>query len=199
MGRRHGSVLLHRAVWGLTPLFLASATLIGQQPTQPAPVFKSGVNLVLVDVVVRDRSGAIVRGLTVDDFELLEDGARQPVLSFAFEDIKPGAAMVENATALAAASGARAVATLPPPTATAPPAAAPANDLPSHPLTSEEVAGHRLLTLVFDTSSMEPDDVQKAIDGALKWVDEQMTSADLVAVASINTSLQVLTDFTSSK
>jgi VWFA-related protein len=61
------------------------------------------------------------------------------------------------------------------------------------------VAGHRLLTLLFDTSSMAPEDVQKAADAAIKWVDEQMTPADLVAVASIGSSLQILTDFTSSK
>ena len=67
------------------------------------------------------------------------------------------------------------------------------------PLTSEDVAGHRLLTLVFDTSSMQPEDVQKAADAAMKWVDQQMTPADLVAVASIGSTLQVLTDFTSSK
>jgi len=53
--------------------------------------------------------------------------------------------------------------------------------------------------LLFDTSSMQPEDVQKAADSALKWVDEQMTAADLVAVASIGSSLQILTDFTSSK
>ena len=46
---------------------------------------------------------------------------------------------------------------------------------------------------------MQPEDVQKAADSALKWVDEQMTPADLVAVASIGSSLQILTDFTSSK
>ena len=40
---------------------------------------------------------------------------------------------------------------------------------------------------------------QKAADAALKWVDGQMTPADLVAVAAINSSLQVLTDFTSDK
>ena len=57
MARRHPSVLLHRVVRGLIPLFAASATLIGQRASpQPAPVFRSGVNLVLVDVVVRDRS-----------------------------------------------------------------------------------------------------------------------------------------------
>jgi VWFA-related protein len=64
-------------------------------------------------------------------------------------------------------------------------------------VTSADAAGHRLLTLLFDTSSMQPEDVQKAADSALKWVDDQMTPADLVAVASIGSSLQVLTDFTS--
>jgi len=46
---------------------------------------------------------------------------------------------------------------------------------------------------------MQPEDVQKAVESAQRWVNEQMTPADLVAVASISTSLQVLTDFTSSK
>ena len=41
--------------------------------------------------------------------------------------------------------------------------------------------------------------MQKAIDGASKWVDGRMASADLVAVAAIGSSLQILTDFTSSK
>ena len=46
---------------------------------------------------------------------------------------------------------------------------------------------------------MQPEDVQKAAESAIKWVDEQMTPADLVAVASIGSSLQVLTDFTSTR
>ena len=72
-------------------------------------------------------------------------------------------------------------------------------DTPTHPLSSDEVAGHRLLTLVFDTSSMQPEDMQKAVGEAVKWVDDKMTPADLVAVGAINSSLQVLTDSTSSK
>ncbi len=175
---------------------LTVQTLSGQQPAAQSPtVFRSSVNLVLVDVVVRDRAGAIVRGLKADDFELLEDGARQQIQTFAYEEIAPTAAPIAGGTTLTAAV-VRPATPLP-----APPAVTPSSDdtIPSHPLTSEEVAGHRLLTLVFDTSSMEPDDVQKAVDGALKWVDQQMTPADLVAVTAINTSLQVLTDFTSSK
>src|SRR5260370_31468661 len=46
---------------------------------------------------------------------------------------------------------------------------------------------------------MQPEEGQKAIDAALTWLDDRMPAADLVAVAAINSSLQVLTDFTSSK
>ena len=49
---------------------------------------------------------------------------------------------------------------------------------------------------VFDISSMQPEDVQRAVDSAKKYVDEQMSPADLVAVATVGSTLDVLTDFT---
>ena len=55
------------------------------------PVFRSNLNLVLVDAVVRDRSGAIVRGLTADDFQLFEDGKPQVIESFAFDEVSASA------------------------------------------------------------------------------------------------------------
>src|SRR5204862_18296 len=64
----------------------AGAPLVAQAPAQ-TPTFRSGVNLLLVDVVVRERSGAVVTGLSGDDFELFEDGVRQPIVSCAFESI----------------------------------------------------------------------------------------------------------------
>ena len=175
------------------------ASLVAQAPAQ-TPTFRSAVNLVLVDVVVRDRSGAVVTGLSGDDFELFEDGVRQPIVSFAFESIGRDAPAIAGASALAGAGAGGAQTPLAAPAAGATGIASPAAaDLPTHPLTSDEVAGHRLLTLVFDTSSMQPDEVQKAADAAVKWVDGQMTGADLVEVAAINSSLRVLTDFTSSR
>jgi VWFA-related protein len=181
------------AVSCVTFAAVAGAVLAGQEPR-----FRSGVNLVLVDVVVRDRSGAIVTGLTADDFELVEDGARQQILTFAFEHIGKDAVPISGASVLA---GAAAAGRTPPPfvPAAGDTSSAPAGVVPSHPLSSDEVAGHRLLTLLFDTSSMQPEAVQKAVDGAVKWVDGQMTPADLVAVAAIHSTLQVLSDFTSSK
>ena len=56
-------------------------------PPQPAPVFRSGTELVLVDVVVRDQTGAIVRGLTPDDFSVTEDDKPQTITSFDFEEL----------------------------------------------------------------------------------------------------------------
>jgi len=46
---------------------------------------------------------------------------------------------------------------------------------------------------------MQPEDVQKAADAAMKWVDQDMSPADLVAVAAIGSSLQVLSDFSGDK
>ena len=46
---------------------------------------------------------------------------------------------------------------------------------------------------------MQPEDVQRAADSAIKWAKEQMTPADLVAFASIGSTLQPLHDFTSDR
>jgi len=167
----------------LVMLATTVSSIHGQQQTQTAPVFRSTVNLVLVDVVVRDRKGAAVPGLKSDDFQVLEDGRPQQVRTFAFEEITRTARPIAQATALSAA-------------ATPASAAAPAAPVP---LTSEDAAGHRLLTLLFDTSSLQPEDVQKAADAAIKWVDQDMSPADLVAVAAIGSSLQILSDFSGDK
>lgn len=48
--------------------------------------FSSGVNLVEVYATVTDERGEIVRGLSRDDFEVLEDGVRQEITAFASGD-----------------------------------------------------------------------------------------------------------------
>jgi VWFA-related protein len=178
-------------VWGI----VATAGIHAQQPA-PAPRFRTSVNLVLVDVVVRDRTGAFVPDLTAGDFELFEDGVRQQILTFAAEKVTSTAAPIDQSSTLASSDRPGIAPNQP---SSASPARAPsasAADSSTHPLTSEEVAGHRLLTLVFDTSSMQVEEVQKAVDDAARWVNDHMTPADLVAVAAINSRLQVLTDFT---
>ena len=54
------------------------------QPDTEAPTFRQGIDLIAVDVVVTDRDGQPVRTLTVDDFQVYEDGVLQPIVTFSF-------------------------------------------------------------------------------------------------------------------
>lgn len=52
--------------------------------------FRAGVDLVHFSVVVTDKSGAPITGLTRDDFEVIEEGTRQAISYFAEGDPKDG-------------------------------------------------------------------------------------------------------------
>ena len=47
-----------------------------------APVFRAQSELVLVDLVVSDKRGNVVRDLKVEDVEVFEDGKRQDIVFF---------------------------------------------------------------------------------------------------------------------
>ncbi len=67
----------------------SSAAQNGQDDSlaaQQAPVFQLDVRRVPVDVVVTDKQGNPVRGLTKDDFVVKEDSKEQTVLSFEYLD-----------------------------------------------------------------------------------------------------------------
>ena len=156
-----------------------------------APVFRSGTALVSVDVVVRDDSGAVVRGLTAADFTITEDGRPQQIQTFTFQEIAPvppGAS--PPPPALLADLEERLLEEVQR-TASASPAAASTPQAPAG-----AFGGRRLLALVFDLSSLQPEDVQRAVDSARDFVEREMDGSDLVAVVSIGSTLDVLTDFT---
>ncbi|HEY1207674.1 MAG: VWA domain-containing protein [Bryobacteraceae bacterium] len=74
-------------------LFLGLAlAAMAQEPAQApdgdTPTFQSGVNLVQVPVVVRDRDGHAVKGLHKEDFQLFDRGKLQDIVSFA--ETRPG-------------------------------------------------------------------------------------------------------------
>ncbi|MBA3949622.1 MAG: VWA domain-containing protein, partial [Acidobacteria bacterium] len=68
----------------LARLALILTLLAGQQQ-----VFRSGTELVEVDVVVLDSTGRLVRGLTAADIELYDEGERQEVSTFSFVEVDP--------------------------------------------------------------------------------------------------------------
>ena len=63
------------------------AVLSGEVQQQPAPpgnesTFRSSAALVEVDVIVKDKGGRFVSGLTADDFEVFEEGVPQRIQHF---------------------------------------------------------------------------------------------------------------------
>jgi len=173
---------------GATPRAQTQAPPASQPPR---PTFRTGTELVLVNVVVRDKNGNVVRGLTRDDFAITEDDKPQTVSSFDFEELdRPDAAPAaadaqqQNQPVLPKQPApARAAAT---PT---PPVAAPAIDM----------HGRRLIVLFFDLSSMQPEEIDRSAKAAHEYVDKKLAPTDLIAVASFSTSLTVDQDFTADK
>jgi VWFA-related protein len=68
-------------------------------PASEVPVFEAESSVVLLDVVVRDKKGGLVRDLTASEFEVYEDGEKQDVSAFAVFDNgreRPGPATPED-------------------------------------------------------------------------------------------------------
>jgi len=157
---------------------------------QPAPAnsntnqtftIKAQTNVVLVDVRVWDKSGNPVTDLKPEDFKVYEDGVRQEISSFSIEK-------VAQLDAAAAENG-------PPPTIDL-------STLP--PNTPQETVlkllqDRRLMVLFFDQSSMQPDDLIRALNSATHFVDKQMTPADLVAVVTYSSDLRIAQNFTNDR
>src|SRR5579863_5703040 len=89
---------------------------LGQQQGASAPsvpAIRATTELVLVNVVARDKKGNLVRDLKQQDFTVLEDGQKQQVSSFDFENIDELALAQQsvttaNGTAAPAVAGATA-------------------------------------------------------------------------------------------
>jgi len=150
--------------------------------------FSLSVNsqLVIETVVVKDKKGNFIPGLTAKDFTVTEDGEAQTIRIFEHQ-------------ALSTASEALPV--------------TPRNDEQItiyKKLTRTQIApedpehaqynGHRLLVLYFDMTAMPYDDQQRALAAAEKFVRTQMTSPDMVAIMRYQGgSVDVVQDFTADR
>lgn len=172
-----------------TSLAVLVATLAGAscaalaQQSNPDGTFTLKVqsNIVLTNVIVRDKkTGALVKGLKASDFTVLENGKPQTISSFDYQNVDEAAVLHEGTTVTGKATVA---------------------DLLNQNFASQPAAlkDHRLIVMFFDLSSMQPDDVDRAVEAAQDYINNKMQPADLVALVSLDTSLSMDQDFTADK
>jgi VWFA-related protein len=160
--------------------------LCAQDQTQPASDVQSAYtlrvnsDLILTNVVVRDRkTGELVRGLKASDFQILENGKPQTIISFDFESVDQAAPL--NEATVSGKSRNNIMGSM------------------NRNVTSEQLRNHRLIVMFFDITSMQPEDLDRAQEAARNYVNKQMHPADLVAVVSLDQSLSLDQDFTANK
>jgi Ca-activated chloride channel homolog len=78
---RGTSVVLVALMWLFSPSGSSGAGS-GEHAVADQPVFRTGVEVVRLTVTVADRQGRFVRDLSIDDFEVFEDGVPQALSLF---------------------------------------------------------------------------------------------------------------------
>ena len=157
------------------------------QTAQPSPQigFRQGGftlraqrNEVLVDVRVYDKKGNPVTNLKQSDFHVFEDGASQKLNSFE----------LENVDRLLQAEG-----------PSGPPRVIDLSHVPPGTPVKSIIQNHRMIVLFLDLTSMQVDDLMRAIKAATNFVQKQMTAADLVALVTYTSDLRVIQNFTNNR
>jgi VWFA-related protein len=147
-----------------------------QKPAQQQEkaVIRTFADLVLIDVQVTDRAGKPVKGLKPEYFTVLEEDKPQKISTFDYEDIE--------AIETAAAQDTR-------------PVVVTIGGVGAPEKVHEAVRDRRMIVLFFDLTSLQPDELLRATDAAQRFLREQMTPADLVAVAAFGNQLHVMANF----
>src|SRR2546425_972879 len=159
--------------------FLATATAQQQQPF----TIKIDTQLVVETVVVKDKDGKNLEGLTDKDFTVTEDGVPQTISVFQFQRLEDTPAPASSG---GAAQPAAEVVQPKIPTQITPP-----------PPGDSRYRDRRLLVLFFDLMNVSPPDQLRAFTAADKFIRMQMKTPDLVAIMSFSAgSVKVLQDFT---
>jgi VWFA-related protein len=167
---------------------LVAQSIAAQQ--QAPPVFRTGAQLTVETVTVKDKAGRPIEGLTAKDFSITEDGVPQTISFVEFQ-------RVQSAAEPQAA----------PPSAPAPVQAAPVSVVPRAPEAQYQISpstpgdiryrDRRLLILYFDVSAMPPPDLMRAYTAGQKFISAQMKAQDLVAIMTFQGgAVKVKHDFT---
>ncbi len=165
----------------LVGVMAGSPGLAQQQAPDGTFTLKVQSDIVLTNVVVRDKkTGEVVKGLKSSDFTVLENGKPQKIESFDYQNVDEAAVLREKTTVSGKASIA---------------------DLLNRNFAADtaQLRDHRLIVMFFDLSSMQPEDIDRAVEAAQDYINQKMQPADLVALVSMDTGLNMDQDFTSDK
>jgi VWFA-related protein len=169
------------AIGAIAALALIAVNVCGQAPNsaQQGASPKQGlaypVRLFQIDAVVTDKEGQYVKGLGPQNFVLTEEGRPQKLT------------LVEHYVAGAVHGAADAPVVIDLKTAQNPEKLRPvAHD-------------HRMIVLFFDFTTMTHDEVERSSAAATKFVSEDVTSVDLIAVISFGPQFKVVADFTNNR
>src|SRR5271156_5389534 len=142
--------------------------------------------IVIETVVVKDKNGKPIDGLTAKDFTLTEDGVPQKIRYCEQQTLPSTLSEI-------------------PVTPSAPEDIKLYNRLARTQITPESPGDvrykdHRLMALYFDMTAMRPADQLRALSAAEKFIRTQMTTADLVSILRYSGgSVDVLQDFTADR
>jgi VWFA-related protein len=140
--------------------------------------FRVTVDMVLIDVRVTDHSGKPIKGLTPEQFTLLEDGRPQKISSLDYHDVDTmEAASLTNE----------------------PPLVVPLGVVHPPPELQRKIRDRRLIVLFFDQTAMQPDELLRSKEGVERFLREQMSPADLVALAVFGNQLKITVPFTNDR
>ena len=140
------------------------------QAQEQEDVVKVKSNLVNIDVIVKDKKGKYVSDLKPEDFTITEDGRPQK-LEF-FDAPLPRTETPKPGETAAPAPGASTTAT---------------------------IATRNYVALVLDSQTTDFTNLKPVREGAIKYVREQVTDADAVAILTVTNGLQMLQPFTQDK
>ncbi len=163
----------------LTPVARTQDAGAGQTFT-----LKVNTDIVLTNVIVRDKkTGAVIKDLKASDFTILENGKPQKIASFDYQNVDQAAVLAEKTTVSGSNSSSKIADLL-------------NRDLAADP---KDLRDHRLMVFFFDLSSMQPEDITRAVDSAKDFINKKMQPADLVALVSLSTGLTMDQDFSQDK
>jgi len=179
------SGILPRATTAALCCALAFPGALFAQQDAPADAggytFKVQSSIVLTNVIVRDKkTGEVVKGLKASDFTISENNKPQRIETFDFENVDQ---MVQQQPQTTVSGEVSVTALL---------------NKAAHPDVAS-LRDHRLIVMFFDLSSMQVDDLDRAVESAQDYVNKKMQPADLVALVSMGTSLSIDQDFTADK